>query len=926
MFREAKKSLILPWIIFDTLNLLMFLFSLDFTNTIYHICRLSIGLNPEQQYSTDCEITVRLGRAPHATHLNFKPLTADFLDIDTSVDSFLTRVLPKQFVTLSPGQIIKLRHAGQDYSLLVTEVKPKADAVLIIDTNVAVTFDPPSDDSTGTRRRMQQIKLDEEIVDTAPPSGNNEFLQYWITIPSTIDLSTDDVVITAKNEPLTVTNTGNKLGSSSNVTSINSSSSSTVFTDDDNNVEVFVGMKRRPRLVEHLWAITTPGGGSVALIDDTVTFPEDLERLAIPLPVNNNSTITTTSTPTTSAGTDITEDNTTAHVHNSIVPRTSRLYPMTGSYRTFYISVHSDGKQEIRFRLQVSVVPRTIVTASSAGAVSVNPGGDTKQCSNCQAWVPSNAYAMHTAVCARNNIRCNHPGCGTVLRKGSKEANEHAHCDSCSEVMVPTYIKKHKALWHTDLVCEEGCGAILPLRLMHMHANDECARRMITCRFCNDRVRSGGRPTDAYDRSKNLTVHEAACGSRTRTCTYCKPRRGVLYKQYDDHMKIAHPDVLVTTDTMSTNSSSSSSNVPNDSSNSNTNMETTSTTPTVQGIGGVSYNSTKEWQCDRCTFVNMLSNASCELCNNNRPTNTEVNTKYNDESEQLGRTNSLQQEPVSPLGAVNNSLGNNTTDSRMNIESTYINLPPLSQSCANKTCSGRAPITHDVSSARSRWKLCNRCYNEIVVSALQTQPLHLSDEDDFERSKEIVVDALLIRYMAQLSEGCNFPYCRNPYCVKGDSNANRNNRNMSLNTELAFLINDVNDGIYHVCVGNNSRLTVRPINKKSSTPSSTSNSQRTSPAADMVTTSVITNSVYGPSTTSEGLSIPSSLPPRTSHNNIVEVPTYTTTTTTTTTSTSSSSSTGSSTTTNNRSRTSSVTDNSRKLGTAKGRVASEFFG
>ena len=41
-------------------------------------------------------------------------------------------------ISLSPGQVVKLRHEDEDYSLLVTEVKPAADAVLIIDRKSVV--------------------------------------------------------------------------------------------------------------------------------------------------------------------------------------------------------------------------------------------------------------------------------------------------------------------------------------------------------------------------------------------------------------------------------------------------------------------------------------------------------------------------------------------------------------------------------------------------------------------------------------------------------------------------------------------------------------------------------------------------------------------------------------------------------------------
>lgn len=565
------------------------------------------GLNPADQSNAGKELVVRLGRVPYATHLKFQPLTSDFVDISGHLDAFLTKALPLQFVTLSPGQILKLRHDGEDYQLLVTEVKPAAEAVLVINTNVAVSFDQPQEDASGSRRRAQLLTGPGQPITgvaaaaaissassaatssslSAPLApATTHYAHYWFSIPPDVDLSAEDVVVTVKPEQTS----GHEAGQSA-----------------QSGVDVFVDIgNKRPRLTQHLWSVTAPDGGSVSLRDENVTFQDDAAQ-----PANLMSAASSSSMAVDGAG-----DRGAAEA----APTVSRFFPNAGTLRTFYVSVRASSPRDTPFTLQYELVPRKPAeqhspasTSAASSSQQQHQSPDSKQCPNCMAYVPTAAFAMHSAVCARNNVRCTHPGCGAMLRKGSKEASDHAHCTvpGCTTIAPPAHLPKHHSIFHSELNCEEGCGAKLELREMHRHVKNECPWRFIVCRFCGDRVRAGGVAGDHYDRVRGHTAHEADCGSRTRVCNHCKPKRAVMYKQWDDHLKVLHPELAAAAAAQQQHGAASAPTGGGGDS-----VVTGGTD--VDGAVDVNANAT-EWSCPSCTFANENTNTVCEMCATARP-------------------------------------------------------------------------------------------------------------------------------------------------------------------------------------------------------------------------------------------------------------------------------------------------------------------
>ncbi|KAH6583948.1 hypothetical protein BASA60_001139 [Batrachochytrium salamandrivorans] len=150
-------------------------------------------------------------------------------------------------------------------------------------------------------------------------------------------------------------------------------------------------------------------------------------------------------------------------------------------------------------------------------------------CTNCGASVPNRTIQMHIAYCERNNRQCTK--CASVLRK--EEFSSHWHCDICTQMGHVSIRDKHMSRFHEAMVCE--CGVSLHLPLIAHHRREECSYRLIMCRFCHLRVRSGGVSKTARDLylGTNLSEHESECGARTISCQKCG--RSVQLKNVQTH-------------------------------------------------------------------------------------------------------------------------------------------------------------------------------------------------------------------------------------------------------------------------------------------------------------------------------------------------------------------------------------------------------
>ncbi|XP_020573889.1 uncharacterized protein LOC110020209 [Phalaenopsis equestris] len=187
-----------------------------------------------------------------------------------------------------------------------------------------------------------------------------------------------------------------------------------------------------------------------------------------------------------------------------------------------------------RYKISVSLKDNNAVRVGQSVRSSSQVNDDSVKCRNCRHHISSHTILLHEAYCIRNNIVCEHDGCGVVLRK--EEAGDHVHCVKCSKAFQIGEMEKHMKVFHAPTKC--ACGVILEKKEMVLHQSTTCPLRLIACRFCGDMVEAGSTPADARDRMRGLSEHESICGSRTAPCDSCG--RAVMLKDMDIHLIAVH--------------------------------------------------------------------------------------------------------------------------------------------------------------------------------------------------------------------------------------------------------------------------------------------------------------------------------------------------------------------------------------------------
>ena len=88
-------------------------------------------------------------------------------------------------------------------------------------------------------------------------------------------------------------------------------------------------------------------------------------------------------------------------------------------------------------------------------AVDGQAGQQNVPCPTCGRRIAQAHLDLHTAFCARNNVRCDHPGCGKVVRRPE--------------------LPQHRLDNHARVACE--CGAVMEASAVAAHHESECLCR-----------------------------------------------------------------------------------------------------------------------------------------------------------------------------------------------------------------------------------------------------------------------------------------------------------------------------------------------------------------------------------------------------------------------------------------------------------------
>lgn len=216
----------------------------------------------------------------------------------------------------------------------------------------------------------------------------------------------------------------------------------------------------------------------------------------------------------------------------------SKVLLLGGEDPTLVAGTYSIGvfgyKGSTKYHISVALKEINMKKAGENATTSSQIDLDAVECQNCRHFISSRTILLHEAYCLRNNVLCQHEGCGVVLRK--EEAGSHVHCNRCRKAFHQGEIEKHMKVFHEPIHCP--CGVILEKEEMVQHQATRCPFRLIACRFCGDMVQAGSTPLDARDRLKGLSEHESICGSRTAPCDSCG--RAVMLKEMDIHIIAVH--------------------------------------------------------------------------------------------------------------------------------------------------------------------------------------------------------------------------------------------------------------------------------------------------------------------------------------------------------------------------------------------------
>lgn len=772
---------------------------------------LTSGLEKNQERSPEHLLRVTVSDIPFATHLILKPLSPEFLDIDAK-EAFLTRLFPKYHVCLNVGQKLIFESAGVHYAFLVSNISPnKEGSARITDCNVALDFElSPELHEQYKKKRIIQIPLETQIQGSIAAGQAQDFS---FLIPNSVDfVATAPLVQLQISEPTSLANTHSVIqvvGKDliDNIGQGTPLSSPSAIPEP--LLLITIPPTRKPTLPNHLWALTKKSSELLLSIAN-ITFD-------------------------------------TQHDLDEIMKFMDKQDP-----RALYMSLHNPTESLLSYTIMITSgqcnastkAPGIIVTTSShipftesyvtAEDLPGDSGVETTLCPTCGAKVPTSSFTLHSVTCARNNVRCQYPGCNAVLRKGIA-FDRHIHCRECQMVVSPETLATHVSYIHDLHTCSNsGCSVSMILRELHAHTTQDCTHRLIQCRYCHDIVKSGGAPSDAVDRFHGLTAHEAECGSKTMVCPYCPTKRAVLLKQWTTHIFMFHPNVPVITDSHGHFSSSAGSYDPAPSQSPtpsissafdsealpifNPNYDPNYTTvsplsttgnvatpiipsgtqiPSTTPSADVDYDSSKEFSCHACSFVNPLSRTHCEMCST--PHVSKRGSEIN-----LGRDNStlLPSEMDTDSSTPINSSSSDDFSPMPNSATAHNNRQSKPSLCGNQICS-------HLTDASSR--LCKRCTSHIISFDSNFYPDDSTADaflNDMERNTKLSLLGSI--YRKQLVEGCGRPTCKNPYCLSHQKGAKRMlAMNEAVVSELCDeLVAESGNQKYFLCQGDNARFIV----------------------------------------------------------------------------------------------------------------------
>ena len=408
------------------------------------------------------KLTIHVEELPKGSFVKLRPLEAGYDSEDWK--ALLEHYLRDTFTTLTNGEEIAVPAGKEIFRFLVDGLRPKDEAVSLVDTDLEVDIEPLSEEQARETLRKQAQKF-QRVPGTKEGSSAGGKLD--IGINETGQVRASEYV------DYSVESWDKKTDLVFELTSWN----------DDEDIDLFITTftprhRSKPREEEYMFGEISSRTAKKVKICHTNAEMDNAEAIWV-------------------------------------------------SVRGYAKCDESTLEQAVptQYSLQISAIEPSLpacddVHISDEGVLSP----DEERCANCRQPVPKSTMFLHQNFCVRNNVLC--PLCDIVFQKTSEAWKNHWHCphdDGYGNTFASK--SKHDKLVHASRLCP-SCGheASNTPDLAH-HRTTTCPDKLILCQFCHLQVPQQGTDDQSPDSAEvmlsGLTPHELSDGARTTECHLC---------------------------------------------------------------------------------------------------------------------------------------------------------------------------------------------------------------------------------------------------------------------------------------------------------------------------------------------------------------------------------------------------------------------
>lgn len=435
-------------------------------------------------------ITVHVKELPKGTYVRLRPLEAGYDPEDWK--SLLEKHLRENFTTLTNGEILSIPARKEEFRFLVDGLKPNAEAVSIVDTDLEVDIEALSEEQARETLKRRLEKSQRAPGTDKGSSGGG-----------VLGIDEDELGQVKQGEYVdyTVEKWDHGKGVEFEL----------VSRDGEEFLDLLVTpsgprQRARPREDEHVFGDLTSQPTKRIKIQASHADLENSDALWVSVRGYSSSE----------------KDGDVVAQHD--IP-------------THYLLRVTPVDDNANFNIN---------EADTSRAEESSPDEDL--CKNCRQRVPRRTMMLHENFCFRNNVQC--PHCENVFQKKSVEWNNHWHCP-LDDVYGndPLSKKKHDTLFHAPVSCPSCSYQSSNIPNLAKHRTTTCPGKLILCSFCHLEVPQQGPddpgPWDPEVLLSGLTPHELIDGGRTTECHLCtkivRLRDMPTHLKYHDLERLARP-------------------------------------------------------------------------------------------------------------------------------------------------------------------------------------------------------------------------------------------------------------------------------------------------------------------------------------------------------------------------------------------------